>query len=103
MFLQRPTPPNFLIFHFLIFQFMALFLLSAGASAQSVTVAPESVVVYEASDDSNSWQGQAPVESVELSLNPEDLRGSSLTVTLEPRRVRFGQLYPRHQRTAHRL
>ena len=62
-----------------------LFLLvNTSVSAQTVSVAPESVVVYEASDDSNRWQGRAPVERIELSLNPDDLRSSSLTVTLKP-------------------
>ena len=88
--LKQPTPKNFPIFPFPIFNpfsfciTLILFCLSTSALAQSVTVAPESVVVYEASDDSNRWQGEAPVESVTLSLDPENVRSSGLTVTLKP-------------------
>ena len=91
--LKRPDSPNFIIFNFpSLYTVLALLLLSTSTLAQSVTVAPESVVVYSASDDSNSWEGRAPVESVVLSLNPDDVRSSSLTVTLEPDEFDSGNL-----------
>ena len=94
--LKQLNSPNFLLFNFFIFSasslYTALALLLPSAFAQSFTVAPESVVVYSASDDSNRWEGRAPVESVMLSLNPDDVRSSSLTVTLEPDAFDSGNL-----------
>ncbi len=51
--------------------------------AQSVTLLPESFVSYQAKDERETVLGQAAVKTLELSLDPENLKRSRLTISLD--------------------
>ncbi len=62
--------------------FFFIVLLSWAAAQSNITLEPQSVVTYEASDPNTTWTGQAPVLGLELTLNPETLGQSNFTLVI---------------------
>ena len=70
-----------------------LLVLSSPVLAQiTPTLSPESQVTYTARDDTSEWSGTAPVETLQFTLNPDDVAASELSVTLRPANFDSGNL-----------
>ena len=76
----------------LVFSSSLCFASAFSAAPLSVVLAPESAVVYEASDERESWQGEAPVERLTLRFDDENVREGMLEIAVEPGRFSSGNL-----------
>jgi polyisoprenoid-binding protein YceI len=66
----------------LLFLFVAL---SLSVCAQNIVgLSPESFIEYDAKDQNAQWTGRAPVSRLEFTLDPENIRDSSLTIAVNP-------------------
>ena len=54
------------------------------ATTYRVEMQPESVVVYEASDQRDTWRGRAPLQSLDLTFDSEALATLTLQAVLDP-------------------
>lgn len=52
----------------------------------------ESFIEYEASDPNDTWQGRAPLETLELTFDDENLNSLALEAVLEPGRFDSGNV-----------
>ena len=62
------------------------------ATTYRAALQPESFIEYEASDQRDTWQGRAPLESLELTFDSEALDNLSLKATLDPGKFDSGNL-----------
>ncbi len=61
-----------------------VWLVFAPLAAAQLELVPSSVVEYTASDPAGSWSGRAPVAGLAFTLDPQNVRAASLSVTLRP-------------------
>ncbi len=72
----------------------ALFLMALLLTATTYRAAlqQESFIEYEASDSRSTWQGRAPLETLELTFDSDTLNELSLEATLDPGKFDSGNL-----------
>ncbi len=63
---------------------LPLLILLLTATTYRAELQSESFIEYEASDSRDTWQGRAPLETLELTFNSEALNELSLEATLDP-------------------
>lgn len=70
--------------------FALLVILFLPAALVQTTRLAESTITYTASQPGEVWQGQAPLASLEFSLDPDNVRGARLRIVVEPARFNSG-------------
>jgi polyisoprenoid-binding protein YceI len=70
-----------------------LLLLLAPATAQDKAFAPESFIRYDASRPGETWSGTAPIESLELFLDPANVRATKLSLSLRSSSFNSGNIF----------